>query len=222
MTAIEHDIIGTKKKSAPVDLGPLFASEPEPSGFSTNSAKPSHIGDGDSQVRREQPAGPTPGRPHTSSDKRSTPANAGASDRRRVRRPDDFAENAIRSDDTEVLTDLATRAFKVRAEFDGQVEAWQVLLDMIRSGVLEGTESTDFLGACGRRAELVACEVTRVPMTLPDEYTRDPKGQPVAPEIIEAMRGVLKRKHGNRCTVWRRPTTPTQRAAAIAEAQGVR
>lgn len=52
----ERDIIGTKPKSAPVDLGPLFASgsDLQPGSDVANTGE--HFGSSDRTARREQPA----------------------------------------------------------------------------------------------------------------------------------------------------------------------
>ena len=101
----------------------------------------------------------------------------------RVNRPDDHARLAGETDDGEKLLELATRAANAILDAQGWVTVGLVRVHLEREQLLanDGKERLDALGALGRRMGLVSVGVERQPKEL----------------------GVT---HGNRGTVWVRPS----------------
>lgn len=111
------------------------------------------------------------------------------------------------------LLDEAARFARIRLEFGGTFEAWQIRLDMMKAKKLDGKEGTACFGALHNRLEVAQDCYVRVPTVLPAEYLTHGAGQAVAPEIVTAMQKVLDDAHGNLNSRWRR-MTPAERAAA--------
>jgi hypothetical protein len=111
------------------------------------------------------------------------------------------------------LLNHAARVARIRLEFSGRYLAWQVRLDMIMAGLLDGTEGTDCFGALHRRLDVIQCGRERVPTVLPAEFMVHGDGRRVLSETVRIMERVLADAHGNLNSCWRR-MTPDERAAA--------
>lgn len=101
------------------------------------------------------------------------------------------AEPAARTDAAESLLELAERCANAILDAQGHVHVGEVREALGRLGLLanDGTEKLDCLGKLGQRMGLVATGVTRQSKAL----------------------GV---SHGNRNTIWARPSSVAQRVAA--------
>lgn len=75
-----------------------------------------------------------------------------------------FASVASATDNAEKILRLAERVANCILDATGQMAVWQVRVQLLRLGLIDGTEKLDCLGSLGTRMGLVAIGVERPPV----------------------------------------------------------
>lgn len=108
-------------------------------------------------------------------------------------------------------------AARVRLRTHGRFSAWQIKLDLIMAGRMDGKEKTACFGALNRRLDVTHAGRERVPSVVPGEYLVRGTGEPTPAVRLLAMQKVLDDSHNNLNSTWV-PMTAAQKSEAAQRA----